>query len=68
MSGMHYICILQTIFDWMTVWIQKSQENGCSLTWDSIALLVKEVHRNGHPNVMPMVLDVEHGLRDRKVH
>ena len=46
---MHYICILQNL-DWMTVWIEQSQENGRSLTWDSVASLVKEAHRNGDPN------------------
>ena len=49
--------------DWMTVWIERSQENGRSLTWDGVVSLVKEAHRNGDPNVTQMVLD----LRDRKV-
>ena len=53
--------------DWMTVWIEQSQENGFSLTWDGVESLVKEAHRNGDPNVMPMVLDLIHGLRDAKV-
>ena len=45
--------------DWMMVWIEQSQENGCSLTWDVVASLVKEAHRNGDLNVMPMVLDTK---------
>ena len=53
--------------DWMTVWIEQSQENGRSLTWDGVASLVKEAHCNGDPNVMPMVLDLAYGLRDTKV-
>ena len=53
--------------DWMTVWIEQSQENGRSLTWDGVALLVKEAHHNGDPNVMPIVLDLIYGLRDTKV-
>ena len=53
--------------DWMTVWIEQSQENGHSLTWDGVASLVKEAHRNAELNVMPMVLDLLYGLRDRKV-
>ena len=52
----------------MIVWIEQSQQNGHSLTWDGVASLVKEAHRNGDPNVMPMVLDLIYGLRDRKVH
>ena len=51
----------------LIVWIEQSQENGHSLTWDGVALLVKEGHCNGDPNVMPMVLELLYGLRDRKV-
>ena len=51
----------------MTVWIEQSQKNGFSLTWDGVASLVKEAHRNGDPNVTPMVLDLAYGLRGRKV-
>ena len=53
--------------DWMTVWIEQSQENGRSLTWDGVVSLVKEAHRNGDPNVTQMVLDLIYGLRDTKV-
>ena len=53
--------------DWMIVCIEQSEENGHSLTWDSIASLVKEAHHNGDPNVMSMVLDLVYGLRDTKV-
>ena len=53
--------------DWMTVSIEQSQENGRSLTWDGVASLVKEAHRNGDPNVTQMVLDLIYGLRDTKV-
>ena len=51
----------------MMVWIQQSQENVHLLTWDGVASLVKEAHCNGDHNVMPMVLDLTYGLRDRKV-
>ena len=51
----------------MTVWIEQSQENGRTLTWDGVVSLVKEAHRNGDPNVTPMVLDLVYGLRDTKV-
>lgn len=52
----------------MTVWIQQSQENGRSLTWDGVASLVKKTHRNEDPNVTSTVLDLAYGLRSRKVH
>ena len=51
----------------MMIWVEQSQENGHSLTWDSVASLVKEAQRNGDPNVMPMVLDLVYGLRDTNV-
>ena len=51
----------------MMVWIQQSQENGRSLTWDGVASLVKEAHYNGDPNVTPMVLDLVYGLTNTKV-
>ena len=53
--------------DWMTVWIERCQQNGFSLTWEGVASLVREAHRNGDPNVTPMVLDLAYGLRVRKV-
>ena len=67
MSGMHFICILKIIFDWMMVWIEQSQQNGRSLTWEGVSSLVKEAHHNGDPNVTPMVIDLENGLRGGKV-
>ena len=51
----------------MIVWIEQCQKNGRSLTWDGVASIVKEAHRNGDLNVTPMVLDLLYGLRDRKV-
>ena len=53
--------------DWMMVWIEQSQENGHSLTWDGVAFLVKEAHHNGDSNVMPMVVDLVKGLRGGEV-
>ena len=49
------------------VLIQQSQKNGGLLTGDGVASLTKESHRNGDPNVTPMVLDLIYGLRDTKV-
>ena len=53
--------------DWMIVWIDQSQENGHSLTWDGVASFFKEAHHNGDPNVTPMVIDLENGLRGRNL-
>ena len=52
----------------MIVWIVQSQENGLLLTWDNVASLIKEAHRNGDSNVMPMVIDLANDLRGGKVH
>ena len=51
----------------MILWIEQSQQNGCSLTWEGVASLVKEAHRNGDHNVTPMVIDLENGLSGGKV-
>jgi hypothetical protein len=51
----------------MTVWIERCQQNGCSLTWEGVASLVREAHRNGDSNVTPMVIDLAHGLRGGEV-
>ena len=51
----------------MMVWIEQSQEKSFSLTWDGVASLVKEAHRNGDPNAMPIVLDLIYGLKDTKL-
>ena len=51
----------------MIVWIEWYQQNGISLTWEGVASLVKEAHRNGDPNVTPMVVNLENVLRGGKV-
>ena len=51
----------------MTVWIECCQQNGCSLTWEGVASLVREAHHNRDSNVTPMVVDLEYGLRGREV-
>ena len=54
--------------DWMMEWIERCQKNGCSLTWEGVASLVIEAHRNGDSNVMPMVVDLVKGLRGGEVY
>ena len=51
----------------MMVWIEWYQQNGLSLTCEGVASLVKEAHRNGDLNVTPMVVDLENGLKGKKV-
>ena len=54
--------------DWMMVWIERCQQNGCSLTWEGVASLVTEAHPNGDSNVTPMVVDLVKGLRGGEVY
>ena len=53
--------------DWMMVWIERCQQNGCSLTWEGVASLVTKAHRDGDSNVMLMVVDLVKGLRGGEV-
>ena len=53
--------------DWMTVWIERCQHFGRTLTWEGVSSLVKEDHHNGDSNVMPMVVDLVKGLRGGEV-
>ena len=54
--------------DWMMVWIERCQKNGCSLTWEGVSSLVREAHHNRDSNAMPMVVDLVKGLRGGEVH
>ena len=54
--------------DWMTVWIERCQHSGQTLTWEGVSSLVKEAHHNGDSNVMSMVVDLVKGLRGGEVH
>ena len=64
---MQYICLLQTIKDCMTVWIEWCQHSSHRLKWESISSLVKQAHCNGDPNVTQKEIDLAYGLRDAQV-
>ena len=51
----------------MTVWIERCQQSGRTLTWEGVASLVKEAHRNGDSNVTQREIDLAYGLRDKQV-
>lgn len=53
--------------DWMMVWTEQCQQNGFSLTWEGVASLVAEAHRNGDSNVTSMVVDLVKGLKGGEV-
>ena len=50
-SEMQYIYLLQTIKDWVMVWIEPCQHFGHRLKWESMSSLVKQDDYNGDPNV-----------------
>ena len=50
----------------MMVWIERCQQSGRTLTWEGVASLVKEAHRNGDSNVTQRVIDLAYGLRDKQ--
>ena len=47
----------------MTVWIERCQHSGRTLTWEVVSSLVKEAHHNGDSNVTQREIDLAHGLR-----
>ena len=49
------------------IWIEQSQKNGFSLTWEGVASLVTKAHHNGDSNVTLMVVDLVKGLRGGEV-
>ena len=53
--------------DWMTVWIDRCQHSGWTLTWEGVSSLVKEAHCNGDSNVTQREIDLARGLRDFQV-
>ena len=63
-SGMQYICILQTIKDWMMVWIEWCQHFSYRLKSEFVPSFVKQTHCNRDPNVTQKEIDLTHVLRD----
>ena len=50
--------------DWMTMWIERCQQYGHRLKWESVYSLVIQAHCNGDPNVTQNKIDLAYGLRD----
>jgi len=51
--------------DWMKVWIERCTQSGEGLSWEGVASLVKEAHRNGDTNVTEREIDLAYGLKDK---
>ena len=51
----------------MKVWIERCTQSGEGLSWEGVASLVKEAHRNGDTNVTEREIDLAYGLKDKHV-
>ncbi len=51
----------------MKVWIERCTQSGEGLSWEGVASLVKEAHRNGDTNVIEREIDLAYGLKDKQV-
>ena len=51
----------------MKVWIERCTQSGEGLSWEGVASLVKEAHRNGDTNVTKREIDLAYGLKDKQV-
>ena len=49
----------------MKVWIERCTKSGEGLSWEGVASLVKEAHRNGDTNVTEREIDLAYGLKDK---
>ena len=60
--------MLQTIFDWMKVWIERcKQSNNGRLSWYGLSTLVKEVEHRENTNITKGEIDLAYGLKDAQV-
>ena len=51
----------------MKVWIERCTQSGEGLSWEGVASLVKEAHRNGDANLTEREIDLAYGLKDKHV-
>ena len=48
----------------MKVWIEQCEQLGHEISWEGVASLVKETHRNGDTNLTQRGIDLAYGLKD----
>ena len=51
--------------EWMKVWIERYEQLGHEISWEGMASLVKEAHRNGDRNITEREIDLAYGLKDK---
>ena len=50
----------------MKVWIERCEQDGHGISWEGVASLVKEAHRNGDTKFTEREIDSSYGLKDKK--
>ena len=51
----------------MEVWIERCNRAGQGLSWEGVASLVKEAHRNGDANLTEREIDLAYSLKNKQV-
>ena len=46
--------------------IERCEQSGHGLSWEGVASLVKESHRNGDTNLTQREIDLAYGLKDKQ--
>ena len=49
----------------MKVWIERCEQFGHGISWEGVASLVKEAHRNGDTNLTQREIYLEYLLKDK---
>ena len=49
--------------DWMKVLIERCEQSGHGISWEGVALLVKEALCNGDTNITEREIDLAYGLK-----
>ena len=49
----------------MKVWIEQCEHSGHGISWEGVASLEKESHRNGDRNLTEREINLEYGLKDK---
>ena len=49
----------------MKVWIERCAQSSHGISWEGLALLVKETQRNGDRNLIEREIDLAYGVKDK---
>ena len=51
--------------EWIKVWIERCKQSSHGISWEGVASLVKEAHRNGDRNITEREIDLAYSLKDK---